>query len=107
MIKTPPPQRVGQFAGAVRRQHHVRDGDGADRAEFGDGDLEIGQELEQESLELVVGAVDLIDQQHRRLSRRMAASSGRSSRYFSEKIWSSIASASPPRCAWIASSWRW
>ena len=39
------------------------------------------------------------------LARLMAASSGRSSRYFSEKIWSSIASAWP-RCASIASNWR-
>ena len=30
-------------------------------------DLEIGEKLEQEGLELLVGAVDLVDQQHRRL----------------------------------------
>ena len=41
------------------------------------------------------------------VARRIAASSGRSSRYFSEKIWSSMASALSPRCAWIASNWRW
>ena len=38
-----------------------------DGAELGDADLEVGQELEQERLELLVGAVDLVDQQHRRL----------------------------------------
>ena len=30
-------------------------------------DLEVRQQLEQEGLELLVGAVDLVDQQHRRL----------------------------------------
>ena len=38
-----------------------------DRAELGNADLEVGQQLEQERLELLVGAVDLVDQQHRRL----------------------------------------
>src|SRR3954463_9235732 len=37
-----------------------------DRAELRDRDLEVRQELEQERLELVVGAVDLVDQQHHR-----------------------------------------
>ena len=36
----------------------------ADRAELGDRDLEVGEHLEQERLELLVGAVDLVDQQH-------------------------------------------
>ena len=38
----------------------------ADRAELGDGHLEIGEHLEQEGLERLVGAVELVDQQHRR-----------------------------------------
>jgi hypothetical protein len=37
-----------------------------DRAQLGDGDLEVGQHLEQEGLEGLVGAVELVDQQHRR-----------------------------------------
>ena len=37
-----------------------------DRAELGDRDLEIGQHFEQERLEGLVGAVELVDQQHRR-----------------------------------------
>ena len=41
--------------------------------EFGDRNLEVGQQFEQERLELVVGAVDLVDQQHR---RRVAADRG-------------------------------
>ena len=36
------------------------------RAEFGNGDLKIGQDFEQKRLELHIGAVDLVDQQHRR-----------------------------------------
>ena len=37
-----------------------------DRAEFGDRDLEVRQQFEQERLEFLVGAIDLVDQQHRR-----------------------------------------
>ncbi len=36
----------------------------AERAELGDRDRIVGQHLEQERLELVVGAIDLVDQQH-------------------------------------------
>ena len=39
---------------------------GLEHAELGDRDLPVGQDLEQVGLELVVGAVDLVDQQHRR-----------------------------------------
>ena len=39
---------------------------GAERAELGHGDRVVGQDLEQERLELVVGPVDLVDQQDRR-----------------------------------------
>ena len=52
---------------------------GAERAELGHGDLVVGQHLEQEGLELVVGPVDLVDQQDRRRALRrwsMACSSG-------------------------------
>ena len=34
-----------------------------DRADLGDGDLEVRQDLQQERLELVVGPVDLINEQ--------------------------------------------
>src|SRR6185437_11150721 len=51
---------------AVRGQDHDRALLGRDRAELGDRDREVRQELEQERLELVVGAVDLVDQQHHR-----------------------------------------
>ncbi|CAB5011544.1 unannotated protein [freshwater metagenome] len=51
---------------AIRRDdHHGRCG-GAERPELGHRDRVVGEDLEQERLELVVGAVDLVDQQHRR-----------------------------------------
>jgi hypothetical protein len=54
---------------------------GADGAELGDGDLEVGEHLEEEGLEALVGAVDLVDEQHRRpLARVSARRSGRSRR---------------------------
>src|SRR4051794_26552064 len=58
-------QGVVQLACAVRGQDDQRAVLGADRlAELGDRHLEVRQELEQEGLELVVGAVDLVDEQH-------------------------------------------
>ena len=41
------------------------------RPELGDGDGRLGEQLEQERLELVVGPVDLVDQQHRRARPRV------------------------------------
>src|SRR6478672_3738578 len=35
----------------------------ANRAAFGDRDLEVGQEFKQEGLELLIGAIDFVDQQ--------------------------------------------
>jgi hypothetical protein len=58
-----------EFARAVRGEHDERAPPRGDRAELRDRDREVGQELEQERLELVVGAVDLVDQQHRRVGR--------------------------------------
>ena len=39
------------------------------RSQLRNGDLEVRQEFEQERLELVVGAVDFVDQQHRAVRR--------------------------------------
>jgi hypothetical protein len=58
-------QRVVQLARAVRGDDHDRRHRGLDRADLRHGDLEVGEEFQQESLELLVGAVDLVDQQHR------------------------------------------
>ena len=53
-------------AGAVRGDDHDRRLVGPERAQLGHRDRVLGQDLEQERLELVVGPVDLVDQQHRR-----------------------------------------
>ena len=42
---------------------------GLDGAELRDGHLEVGEHFEQERLERLVGAVELVDQQHRRACR--------------------------------------
>ena len=44
-------------------------GAGLDHAQLGDRDLEVGEDLEQHRLELLVGLVDLVDQQHDRAPR--------------------------------------
>ena len=59
-------ERVVDLAGPVRRQHDLRGLRGADGPDLGDRDLEVGQDLEQVGLELLVRPVDLVDQQHRR-----------------------------------------
>ena len=55
----------------VARQHDHRRVRGADRAQLRDRHGRLGQQLEQERLEVVVGAVDLVDQQHRRPRARV------------------------------------
>ena len=81
MVEAAPLERVVQLARAVRGDHDGGRLRGGDRPELGHGDGEVGEHLEQERLELVVGAVELVDQQHRAARRpRIARSSGRSSR---------------------------
>ncbi len=53
------------LARPVRGQDDPRRQGGLDRADLGDRDLEVRQDLEQVRLELLVGAVDLVDEQHR------------------------------------------
>jgi hypothetical protein len=55
---------------AVRRQNDTRRLAGPDGAEFGNGDLELGQQLEEIPFELFVRAVDLVDQEHGRARAR-------------------------------------
>src|ERR1700722_10677475 len=64
VIEAAAAQRVREFARGVGGQHHARNRKRINRAEFRDRDLKVGQELEQESLKLFVGAIDLVDQQH-------------------------------------------
>ena len=58
--------RVVQVARAVRGEHDDRRMRRADRADLRDRHRRVGEQLEQERLEVVVGAVDLVDQQHGR-----------------------------------------
>src|SRR4051812_37942699 len=60
-------QRLGQLARVVRRQQHDRARAGFEQAELGDRDLEVAEELEQHRLELLVGLVDLVDEQDDRV----------------------------------------
>ena len=62
-------ERVVQLARPVRGHDDERPPLRRDRAELGDRNLEVRQELEQERLELVVGAIDLVDQEHDGLAR--------------------------------------
>src|SRR5579859_169127 len=66
VVEAAPLQRVMDLAGAVGGDDDEGRPLGGDRAELGDRDLEIAQQLEQEGLELLVGAVDLVDQSEER-----------------------------------------
>ena len=66
-VEAAPLQRLGQLARVVRGQHDDRMGARLDHAQLRDRDLEVRQDLEQHRLELLVGLVDLVDQQHDRL----------------------------------------
>ena len=78
---------------------------GADRPELGDRYREVRQELEQERLELVVGAVDLVDQQHDRLGRIGLERLEQRPRSRKRRE-NSSPSSTPPSAARSASSWR-
>src|SRR4051794_17217939 len=60
-------ERLGELARVVGGQQHDRLRARLDAAELGDGDLEVAEDLEQHRLELLVGLVDLVDEQHDRL----------------------------------------
>jgi len=57
--------RVVEVARAVAGEQGQRRGLGADGAQLGDAHLVFAQVLQQEGLEGLVGAVHLVDQQHR------------------------------------------
>src|SRR5580704_4989476 len=65
VVQAPALERVVQVPGPVRGQHGDRGQLGLLGAEFGDRDRRLGQQLEQEGLELVVGPVNLVDEQDR------------------------------------------
>ena len=65
LIEAPPPDRIVHLAGAVAGEDDDRLARRAtDGAELRHGDLVVGQQFEQERLERLVGAVQLVDQQH-------------------------------------------
>ncbi len=83
MVEAPTFERVVHVTGAVRRQHHQRWCLGAEHAELGHRDLEVGEHLEEVGLELVVGPVDFVDQEDR--WRAVAAGDRPQERPFDEK----------------------
>ena len=62
-----PPQGLPQGSGPVGGQHHKGDGFRPHRPRLGDGHLHFAEQLQQERLELLVGFVDLVNEQHHRL----------------------------------------
>ena len=81
VVEAAPLERVVELARPVRGDHDGGGVVGGDRAELGHRDREVGEHLEQERLELVVGTVELVDEQHGAgAAARIARSSGRSSR---------------------------
>jgi hypothetical protein len=61
-------QCVVHVACAIRRDHDERRHVGAERAELGHRDRIVRKHFEQKGLELVVCAVDLVDEEDRRRS---------------------------------------
>jgi hypothetical protein len=59
-------QGVVDLAGAVRGDDDDRRRRRLDRAELGNGDLEVAEDLEEIGLEGLVGAVELVDEEDRR-----------------------------------------
>ena len=64
VVEAAPFEGVVELTGAVGGEDHQRRAAGRDGPDLGDADLEVGEQLEQERLELVVGPIDLVDQQH-------------------------------------------
>src|SRR5947209_2361031 len=83
-VEAPAFQCVGELAGTIRGNDDVRYSLRANRPHLRDGDLEIGQELEEQALELFVGPVDLVDQKDGCL--RTTVGQGLEERAFQEKF---------------------
>ena len=71
MVQAAALERVVHFARAIAGDDHVRRSLGLDGPDLRDSDREVGEHLEQVRLELLIGAVDLVDQQDRRLRARV------------------------------------
>src|SRR3954453_14255381 len=68
-VEAAPLERLGELARVVGGQQHHRTRARLDAPQLGDGDLEVREDLQQHGLELLVGLVDLVDEQHDRLLR--------------------------------------
>src|SRR6266850_2295288 len=68
VVEAAPLHRVVDLAGAVRGDDDDRRLLRLQRAELGNRDLPVREHLEQIGLERLVGAVELVDQQHRRIT---------------------------------------
>src|SRR5215472_16721654 len=64
VVQAATPQGVMQFPGPVGGQDDSRCAIRLYRADLGDADLEVGEDFQQECLELVIGTVNLVDEQH-------------------------------------------
>ena len=71
MIQAAAADRVMHLAGTVGGEHHHRLFLRPHHAELRDAELEVAEQLEQEGLERLIGAVQLVDQQHRRRQIRI------------------------------------
>src|SRR3954453_7840936 len=69
VIEAPSPQSIMQLASAVGGQHDERRSGRTHRTDLGNGDLEVREQLEQESLELLICAVDLVDEEYSAVAR--------------------------------------
>ena len=65
VVHAAPAKGLVQLTGTVGGEDHHRRLSGPERAGLGDRDLEVGEELQEERLELVVRAVDLVDEEQR------------------------------------------
>ena len=66
-VQAPAAQGVGEVPGAVGCQDDGGNVLGLDRADFGDSDLELREDFQQECLELLVRPVHLVNEEHRGL----------------------------------------
>src|SRR5215472_10023585 len=64
VVQAATPQSVVQFPRPVGGQDDCGCAIRRDRADLRDADLEVGEDLQQECLELVIGTVNLVDEQH-------------------------------------------
>jgi len=85
VVEAAPLERVVDLPGAVRGEDDDRRRGWADRADLREGHLEIGEDLQEEGLERLVGAVELVDQQHGGTAARLVGLQGQEERAFQQE----------------------